>query len=136
MDHPKNMTKADRRNAFLMIDAMRKLEQDLHYRLFELRTMPQAWHDIYRQIPEGAARHTKITARFDEDIVKYFKSLGPNYQARMNLVLRAYMHGRLAKIIEGPDATDWILRPETVPESPEAVEIGETLREMRVNEQG
>ena len=32
----------------------------------------------------------------------------------MNRVLTAYVHGRLAKIVEGSDVTDFVLRPEQV----------------------
>ena len=36
-------------------------------------------------------RKTVINARFDTDVVAWFKSLGPGYQPRMNAVLRRYM---------------------------------------------
>jgi uncharacterized protein (DUF4415 family) len=32
-----------------------------------------------------------IYAKFDEDVIAYYKSLGRGYQAKMNAVLRAYM---------------------------------------------
>jgi hypothetical protein len=43
----------------------------------------------------------------------------------MNEVLRAYVHGRLAKIVTGPDTTDYILHPERIPEEPEPWEWGQ-----------
>ncbi|ETW93764.1 MAG: hypothetical protein ETSY2_50850 [Candidatus Entotheonella gemina] len=36
-------------------------------------------------------RKQGIYAKFDEDVIAYYKSLGRGYQARMNAVLRAYM---------------------------------------------
>jgi uncharacterized protein (DUF4415 family) len=32
-----------------------------------------------------------ISLRVDEDVLEYFRSLGPGYQTRMNAVLRSYM---------------------------------------------
>ena len=37
-----------------------------------------------------------ITARFDADIVRYYKSKGKGYQSRMNAALRACMEAELA----------------------------------------
>ena len=36
-------------------------------------------------------RKQSITAKFDEDVVAWFKAQGRGYQTRMNAVLRAYM---------------------------------------------
>jgi uncharacterized protein (DUF4415 family) len=33
-----------------------------------------------------------ISLRVDEDVLKWFRSLGPRYQTRMNAVLRSYMN--------------------------------------------
>jgi uncharacterized protein (DUF4415 family) len=40
-------------------------------------------------MPENKPK-VQITARFDEDVVDWFKKQGGGYQARMNAVLRAY----------------------------------------------
>ena len=38
-----------------------------------------------------------ISLRVDEDVLAWFKSMGPRYQSRMNAVLRSYMiHARRA----------------------------------------
>ncbi len=34
---------------------------------------------------------TPVNAKFDADVVEWFKSLGRGYQTRMNAVLRKYM---------------------------------------------
>ncbi len=52
--------------------------------------------------------------RLDADVVKFFKAMGPGYQPRINRVLRAFMHYRLAGVTLGPDTTDYVLRPETL----------------------
>lgn len=33
-----------------------------------------------------------ISLRVDEDVLRWFRSLGPRYQTRMNAVLRSYMN--------------------------------------------
>ena len=39
----------------------------------------------------------RITARFDKDVVDWFKEQGDGYQSRMNAVLRAYYEAQTAK---------------------------------------
>lgn len=46
--------------------------------------------------------------------MKFFRALGPVYQPRINRVLRAFIHMRLAKIAQGPDTMDYILNPERI----------------------
>ena len=47
------------------------------------------WEDARVVMPED--RHkTQITAKFDTDVVRWFKKQGRGYQARMNAVLRAF----------------------------------------------
>ena len=33
---------------------------------------------------------TQVTAKFDRDVIEWFKRQGPGYQARMNAVLRSF----------------------------------------------
>lgn len=50
----------------------------------------------YSDIPElgddffEKAKKTSVTARFDADMVQWFKSQGRGYQTKMNAVLRAF----------------------------------------------
>jgi uncharacterized protein (DUF4415 family) len=122
--HPKTQTKRERTDTWAMIDAFRKVETDLHHRLIEMRTIPPEWDGIHERRRERHPKRVKVTAAFDADVVRFFKGLGPGYQWRMNEVLRAYVHGRMAKIVKGPDTTDYILHPERIPEEPEAVGVG------------
>jgi hypothetical protein len=113
-----------------MIDAFRKVETDLHHRLIELRTIPPEWDGIHERRRERHPKREKVTANFDADVVRFFKGLGPGYQWRMNEVLRAYVHARLAKIVTGPDTTDYILHPERIPEEPEAWDWGQAEKSL------
>lgn len=60
---------------------------------------PKGWYSMEDRFPERP-KTTRITARFDEDVVKFFKRSGAGYQAKMNEVLRMYMFARVAKYVE------------------------------------
>jgi uncharacterized protein (DUF4415 family) len=63
-----------------------------------LRTSPEElahlpddfWDEAELVVP---APKRAISLRVDEDVLSWFRSLGPRYQTRMNAVLRAYMKG-------------------------------------------
>ncbi len=114
---PDKMTKPERLHWSYGVDALAMIEHDLHSRLMTTGALPGDWHHIWEDRDRRDVKRTRVTARLDADVVKFFKAMGPGYQHRMNRVLRAFMHMRLAKLIEGPDTTDYILRP------------GEVLRE-------
>ncbi len=47
------------------------------------------WENARVVMPED--RHkTQVTAKFDTEVVRWFKTQGRGYQARMNAVLRAF----------------------------------------------
>ncbi len=55
----------------------------------ELADLPEAFWDqaeLMLPVPKQA-----ISLRVDEDVLAWFRSLGPRYQTRMNAVLRSYM---------------------------------------------
>ena len=82
------------------VDLMKQIEWDLHREMLDAGRVPE--------IARGKARQakTRVTIRLEEDVVKFFRKMGPGYQQRMNDVLSAWMHGRLAAVIKGPDASD------------------------------
>lgn len=86
------------------VDLMKQIEWDLHQELIDKRRVPEEWHEIARGKTRQAK--TRITIRLEEDVVRFFRKMGPGYQQRMNDVLSAWMHGRLAAVIKGPDASD------------------------------
>lgn len=108
------MTRTERLNFQYAVDAMEMVERDLLDQLWDRRGCPSEWHEICYDKDRRDARRTRCTVAFDADVVKFFKGLGPGYQGRMNRVLRAFMHYRLARVVDGPDTTDFILRPEEV----------------------
>lgn len=47
--------------------------------------------DWVHAVVAGAPEKTVVNAKFDRDVVDWFKAQGRGYQARMNAVLRTYM---------------------------------------------
>ncbi|MEJ6389671.1 BrnA antitoxin family protein [Gymnodinialimonas ulvae] len=103
MTDPKPLNKSARAHHFYMAEAMKRLEWDLQNHLMDERRIPEAWHEI-------ATRKTspkkQLTVRFDEDVVKFFKSAGPGHIGRMNDVLRAFMHLKLGGFLHGQETID------------------------------
>lgn len=99
----KPLSATARKHHFYMAEAMARLEWDLQNHLLSERRIPEDWHDI-------ASRRTsakkQLTVRFEEDVVKFFKSAGPGYQARMNDVLRTFMHMKLGGFLHGDETID------------------------------
>lgn len=55
-------------------------------------SLPLGWDAL--EIHDPVAPHkTKVTMRLDDDMLKWFRKLGPGYQARINQVLRIYWRG-------------------------------------------
>lgn len=51
-------------------------------------TSSEEWAEAFIGLPP---QKTPVNAKFDEDVVTWFKAQGRGYQARMNAVLRRYM---------------------------------------------
>lgn len=51
------------------------------------------WRNARVVMPEDRGK-TQITAKFDTDMVNWFKKQGRGYQARMNAVLRSFFETR------------------------------------------
>ncbi len=80
------------------LDVMTDIEWDLQQPLLARERVPPLWHEIARnRLPK---KKGKVTLGIEEDVVKFFRSMGRGYQPKMNDVLRAWMHGRLADLIE------------------------------------
>jgi len=111
---PKSMTKAEKMHWGFGVDAIKMMDHELMGYLAEYKALPREWDRIWEDEDRRDPKRTRVTIRLDADVVKFFKGLGPGYQVRINRVLRAFMHFRLAKLIEGPDTMDYVLRPDEV----------------------
>ncbi len=81
-----------------MLDAMARLEWDMHHEIGVRQRIPRAWRDIWAERAEH--RKKRITIGIDENVLKFFKSMGTGYQTRINEVLLAFMYARLAGFLE------------------------------------
>lgn len=111
---PKSMTKTEKMHWSYGVDAIKMMEHELLGYLHEYKALPRGWDEIWEDEDRRDPKRTRVTIRLDADVVKFFKGLGPGYQTRINRVLRAFMHFRLAKLIDGPDTTDYVLKPDEV----------------------
>ncbi len=100
------LTKRQRVDYRFLGDAMRQLEWDIRHPLVLQGRIPPEWHQI---VQEPTPAKSRLTLRIDQDVVKFFRALGPGYGPKMNLVLRAFMHARLAGLVEGPESLDYIV---------------------------
>ena len=88
-------TKAQRQ--YNIITSIARLQNDFADNWVD-RSLPDDWN--FLEVKEPIDPHkTKITMRVDSDMLRWFKKMGPNYQRRINQVLRVYyiamMQGKL-----------------------------------------
>jgi len=115
------MNKTERVNFHRMMDAVRQLEWDMQSTIWRQQRIPPEWHEIAKT--RTRRKKARVTMGVEEDVLRFFKVMGIGYQARMNEVLRAFMHARLAGLVEGPET------PVAVQEGPRP-EWGDTEREV------
>lgn len=83
-------------------DMMHELEwlQEEIERSWLDRSLPDQWTGMEWDAPVD--RHkTRVTLRMDSDMLRWFRKLGPGYQARINRVLRVYWTALLCGHIKG-----------------------------------
>jgi len=106
------MTKRQSTQFYYMMDVMRRFEWDMHNRIEESGRIPSAWHDIAKE--RGTQPKRQVNIGLEEDVLKFFKSLGKGYGAKINLILKSYIHARLAGVLEGAETINhfktWELR--------------------------
>jgi len=108
---PVDMTKKERIEWMRSTDALRAVEYDLHDTMNRAEMIPNEWHQIWEDLDHRDVKRTRVTVSLDADVVRFFKSMGPGYQPRMNRVLRAFMHSRLARIVDGPETQEAVVNP-------------------------
>ena len=110
----KRMTAKKRMHLAAYADAVRMLDVDSPNVVRCAQRVPDAWHSVHDAPDTFCRKNVKVTFLVSRDVLTYFKKMGPGHGKRMNRVLTAYVHGRLAGIVEGPDVTDFVLRPQQV----------------------
>ena len=89
-----------RANYHYMADAMRMLEWDLHSTVLSRMRIPEEWHEIARE--RGRCEKTRVTLRLDADVVKFFRAMGPDWQARRSTLMGGEQDRPLDGEILGP----------------------------------
>jgi len=120
-------TSRQRAQMTYMMDVMRRLEWDLHNTIEMTGRIPEAWHEIAAATPRG--RKVKVNLGLEADVVKFFKSMGEGYGPRINDVLKAYMHARLAGVIRGAETMAHYRRRAEVHDGPKP-QFGDIDREV------
>ncbi|MGQ0567275.1 MAG: BrnA antitoxin family protein [Gemmobacter sp.] len=110
-----------------MMDVMRRLEWDLHHRIEETGRIPPEWHEIAQKRP--LSDKVRVTLALESDVMKFFRSLGPGYGPRINDVLKAYVHARLAGVIKGAETLNLYREAAEVHHGPKPA-FGTTAQEM------
>ena len=99
----KPLTKAQREHHHYLTDVLARVDYDMHHRIWINQRVPGDWH----RIATTPTPHKKrVTIRVDEDVLKFFRSIGRDYGPRMNDVLRAFMHARLMGLLHGDETID------------------------------
>ena len=88
-------------------DTLKSLEAALNEGLQGGGFIPEDWRAVTQAAPEPP--RARLSLRLDEDVLKFFRLMGVNYQGRINQVLRAFMLARLARVLPGPE--DVVYRP-------------------------
>lgn len=95
------MTPRQNAQFWYMQEAMRRFEWDMHNQIQTSGRIPPEWHDIAKE-PVERRKH-QVNIGLEEDVLKFFRSMGKGYGARINTVLKSFMHARLAGVVEGAE---------------------------------
>ncbi|MEM9851852.1 MAG: BrnA antitoxin family protein [Pseudomonadota bacterium] len=121
LDPYAQMTRAQRLEYRFFLDQMKQFEWHLRWSIWDQRIVPDIWHRALEA--EGQPPKTRVTIRLDEDLVKFFRKMGPGWQTTLNAVVRSFVKARLSGIIEGPLSLD-----KTLPGLGDYPEIGDAER--------
>jgi uncharacterized protein (DUF4415 family) len=91
-------TKTEELNYAELMRKLSELESWTMERKLKERMPPPEWRSLERDTPTTPHK-TRVTIGFDDDMLRWYRGLGAGYQARMNAVLRTYMHAAIAKEI-------------------------------------
>jgi uncharacterized protein (DUF4415 family) len=103
------MTKAEntrKQNYHYMAQGLLALETALHGRLAKTDgVIPDEWHEISQRPFE--AHKERVTLWVEQDVLRFFKSMGKGHTTRMADVVKAFMHARLAGVVRGAEDVDY-----------------------------
>ncbi len=111
------LSKSQREHHHYLTDALARVEFDMHHRIWINHRVPRGWREIANSPTPDKRR---VTIRLDEDVVKFFRSMGRDYGPRMNDVLKGFMHAKLMGLFKGDETLDQFREQEEhgLPERP------------------
>ena len=98
-------TKRQERSYAEMLAHIAELEDWNRRDRLKRAAIPRDWYEIAAKTPTKP-RKVRLTAGYDADVARWYRSLGQGYQARMNRVLRTYMLLVISKEIRGLGSVD------------------------------
>lgn len=98
------MTKAERMARqgiirFLQEETLGKSDLSVEMR----EKVPLAWHTLEHDLDVEEPK-IKITLRLDESVAKFYRAMGPGYQARINRILALWANMKIAEALRMEEA--------------------------------
>ena len=73
-------------------------DADLTVALAREGRVPEEWADVWRS---RTATKTRVSLWVDDDVLRFFRQMGPGYGPKMNRVLRGFLLARIAGFVTG-----------------------------------
>ena len=88
-----------------MLQSMHRIKIEMENDQLIRESIPRGWISLEDTYPPRPKK-VRVTAGYDEQVVKFYRSYGPGYQAKMNEVLKLFMLARISKRIEASNDRD------------------------------
>ena len=95
----KRITKTQRLAADKLQLLLLKAEGEIALERLIRHQAPEAWHRLETDL-DVREKKVHVTLRLDESVAKFFRAMGPGYQARINRVLATYTQMRIAGFLD------------------------------------
>lgn len=99
-------TVREERSYVEMIGTLTELQTWFNQYKLKEAVIPAEWNRIEAANPVRPPQKV-VSVRLDEDVARWFRSMGLGHQRRMNAVLRAYMLATISRVIESKKNLDW-----------------------------
>ena len=98
------MSKAERMARDGMIRFLQQQTFEASDLSLELRDkVPLAWHTLEHDLDVEEPK-MKVTLRLDESVAKFYRAMGPGYQARISRILALWAHMKIGTALRTEDA--------------------------------
>ncbi|WP_284162530.1 BrnA antitoxin family protein [Frigidibacter sp. SD6-1] len=124
-------TKRQRAHYHHLAEALKELEFHLSWDLAASGQLPEAWQEIARQ--RTPSRKVRLSLWVEEEVVRFFRAMGPGHTVRMADVLRTFMHARLAGVLSGAEGV--VYEPLTGAERRERIAMLQEMARLMAEEQ-